>query len=205
MARKSEAEATSLARKGDPYVTHTGEVIEEDVKPWERDANLPTTRATITPSNFKPSKRRTIQELPGGASTVNGVACVFMYTVCGLNDREIADALKITDNDVREVRKLSAYTECFDIVLSELLSNNSDLLQSRIAAMSHTALDTVIDIATRGKKEETRLTASRDILDRSGARPQDNVAKRSASLNELRIVVTNGDAKVDIQVNGEQV
>lgn len=200
MARRKQQQTTALARPGDPLVMADGTVLEEDV---EQELEQPKQR--ITAQQFKPSKRRSVQDLPAPTGVINAVATVFMYSVLGLSEREIAEALNIESSQVKHIKKHSAYTECFDLVLNEFLSANSDLLQSRIAAHMHTAFDGVLDIAQRGKQENNRLRANIDILDRGGARPQDNVNRRASSGNELRIVIVDDDKSVNVEVNGENV
>jgi hypothetical protein len=153
--------------------------------------------------NFRPLKKRNLKELPAETGTINGVAAVFMYTMLGIGDREIADALLIDVRRVEEVRAHSAYRECFDIVVGEFINKNSDMLAARIAAYSHSALDTVGSIAINGKKEENQLRASIDLLDRAGVRPKDMEGKAQTNKSELRIIVVDGAKDVSVNVHME--
>ena len=158
--------------------------------------------------SFRPLKKRNIKDLPAEVPMINGVGAVFMYTLLGVSDREIAEALKVTVSEVEQVRAHTAYKECFDIVVAEFISKNSDLLAARIAAYSHSALDTVGNIALNGKKEETKLRASIDLLDRAGVKAKDVEARNLGNKgNELRIVVVEPGADTKLQfefdTNGE--
>ena len=200
MARPKKMNGTALARPGDPLVLSDGSTIEEEVEKPD-----PVPHEQINARTFRSSKRRSVQELPAPVKTVNVISVVLMYTLMGLSDREIAEALDVKIAQIKEIRDHSAYVECFDCVLNELLSANSDLLQSRISAHASMALDGVISIARDGKQENNRLRASQDILDRAGARPQDNVNKRAQTMNELRIVIVDGDKKLDVNLNGQDL
>lgn len=203
--RKGGTTGTALARVGDPLIAEDGKQI--DPEGYVGGKPLPKERPAIVleAESFRPLKKRNLKELPAEIGTVNGVAAVFMYTMLGIGDREIADALGIDVQRVEDVRAHTAYKECFDIVVSEFINKNSDLLAARIAAYSHSALDVVGNIALNGKKEENQLRASIDMLDRAGVRPKDMVEKNTASKSELRIIVVDGakDVSVNVNLNGE--
>lgn len=136
---------------------------------------------------------------------MNAVGVVFMLTLMGVGDREIADNLKTNVEQINWIRHTPAYVECFNTVIGEFINANSDLLSARIAAFSSTAVNTIGALAEHGKKEETKLRASQDILDRAGVRPKD-VAERSVIKNDLRIIIVDGDEdnKRSFEVSMEQ-
>src|SRR3954447_568709 len=103
-----------LARPGDPYVTFRGQVVQP-----ENDYEEKESVGILTPTSFKAAKKRTLKELPAPVNVINGVAAVFMYTALGIGDREICKALKITMEDLQQIKKHSAYSECFEIVSQE--------------------------------------------------------------------------------------
>lgn len=186
--------ARGLARDGDPYVTHKGKVIQPD----EIRADAPDKIAKH--KVFKANKRRTIKELPALPGMLRGISCVFVYTVMGLSDREIGELLNISVTDVRQVRLTSGYEEVFNIVSAEFISAQSKHLSARIASYAENALTTVADLSQNGEKEETKLRASMDLLDRGGIRPKDVEQRTNQQGNELRITIVKGDANV--AVNG---
>lgn len=195
-----------LARPGDPLVTGKGETIEPINKPEKKKgASELITPQTIDPAQYRPTKKRVLKELPAEARVITAVGAVFMYTLLGVGDREIADTLNTSVDDVIALRNHSAYGECFQIIHGEFINANSDLLTSRIAAYSQTALQTVGDLVQTGKKEEVRLRASIDMLDRAGVRPKDQEQRQSSMTNDLRIIIIDGNAKndIEIEINGE--
>ena len=201
MSYKKRAPSKDLAIPGDPLVTEHGEIIYEDSpadKVKQRTHN-------VNAFNFKSTKKRQLKDIPGPVSLINAVACIFMYTTLGVGDREIQDALKITSPEFDQIKKHSAYNECFEIIASEFINANSALLSSRIAAYSHAALTSVANIALNGKKEENILRASDSLLDRAGVSPKENASRGQQDNNTLRIVVIDGEKHVGIELNGSMV
>jgi hypothetical protein len=184
----------ALARPGDPLVTGDGKIVEPEGfhNGKESASGVDREKQTINPAMFRPAKRRNMNELPAERQLMNAIGVVFMLTVMGVGDREIADNLKTTVEEVNWIRHHAAYNECFNNVISEFVNANSELLAARIAAYADGALKTVGELATHGKKEETKLRASQDILDRAGVRPKD-VAERAIVKNDLRIIIIEGD------------
>src|SRR5258706_11192550 len=174
MKVKKRKQPNALARPGDPLITETGMIVYED-SPVDKARQQ---QHTVNASNFAPKKKRNLKELPGPVSLINAIACVFMYTTLGVGDREIMDALKITSIELKQIKTHSAYDECFEIVTSAFIDANSDLLSSRIASYSHMALTSVAELARGGKKEETRMRASADLLDRAGVAPKENALRQ---------------------------
>jgi hypothetical protein len=148
--------AKPLAKWGDPYLTLDGKVISPDAINGGIDESVPK----INLAEYKPSKKRTIRDLPAPVPTLKGIACVFMFTTLGLGDREIADALGISVEQMKGLKSSPAYAECFEAVTSEFISVNSELINARIAAYSHDALSEIANVALRGKEERNRLRGS---------------------------------------------
>lgn len=200
---KSKKPGTGLARPGDPLVTGKGDVIEPDNKPAPE---VLKEQHVIDPAEYRPKKKRNLKELPGEARIITAVGAVFMYTMLGVGDREIADTLGMSTEQLKRLRGHSAYGECFQIIHGDFISSSSDLLSSRIAAYSHTALRTVGHLAESAKKEEVRFRASADLLDRAGVRPKDQAERAIMDSNDLRIIIVDGSKSEDdltVEVEGE--
>lgn len=192
-----------LAQPGDPLVLPDGQIIEPDEQYEDEDeVAARKMRRSLDPASFRAQKRRSAKEMPAPPSVMNAVAVVFTGTMLGLGDREMCEQLKITAEELEQVRSHSAYAEVFETVLGEFLSANAELLQSRLAAYSHSALTQVHTIAKSGKNETNRLNASRDILDRAGHRAQDNQKRGQSGVNELRIVYIDEEKQTRIEING---
>jgi hypothetical protein len=186
--------AKPLAKAGDPFVNPDGTVVPPDRIHGGVDMSIPKPKA----EEFKPHKKRTLKDLPAPVPTLNGVACVFMYTTLGLGDREIADTLKITVKQLKELRAHPAYAECFEAVTSEFININSDMINARIAAYSHDALTQIASIALNGKEERNKLRGSMYLMNAGGYGDKTNMPGASAK-NDLRIVIIGKDQDVRIE------
>jgi hypothetical protein len=137
---------------------------------------------------------------------MNAVGAVMMYSFFGVGDREIAQALKCSVQDIEEIRAHSAYAEYLELIGTEIISAESENVTHRIAAYAHGALDTIAHVSRNGKLESNRLRASIDIMDRGGFNPK-MVAEKQVSLkNVLRIQVLDeyGQGKaMNIEINQE--
>lgn len=207
MAKECKALAKPLARPGDPYITPGGVEVQPEKTAFDKE------QPKLTAKNFKPQQRRTVNDLPAPPNVMNGVGAVFAYTVLGVGDREICDVLKITTAQLKSLRNHTAYAEFFDIVSSEFINANSELITARIAAYSHAALTTVADVAFNDPKakSETRLKAADSLLDRGGFAAKENILRGKTGVNDLRIVLIKDDAQVSVDIhnsdggyNGEQ-
>lgn len=183
-----------LAKWGDPYVLPDGRIVPPDRPDGTVDASLPK----IDAKEFKAHKKRGLKDLPAPVPTLNGVACVFMYTCLGLGDREIADTLKITVKQLKELRSHPAYAECFEAVTNEFININSDMINARIAAYSHDALTQIAKIALNGKEERNQLRGSMYLMGAGGYGDKTNHAA-SVAKNDLRIVIIGKDQEVQIE------
>jgi hypothetical protein len=187
--------AKPLAKWGDPYITLDGKVVSPDAINGGIDESVPKINLT----EYKPSRKRTIRDLPAPVPTLKGIACVFMFTTLGLGDREIADALGISVEQMKGLKSSPAYAECFEAVTSEFISVNSELINARIAAYSHDALSEIANVALRGKEERNRLRGSMYLMGAGGYGDKSKVAASSAARNDLRIVIIGKDQDVRIE------
>jgi len=162
---------------------------------------------TPDPESFRPDTSRVLKDISTALPIFNAAAVIFVFTLYGISDVEICDATKVTMEELNNIRKHRIYTEIFNAVLSEFVNSNSSLLQARIASMSHMALGRIADLAQFSELDTVAFTASKDLLDRSGARPEDLRKTNSQIMNELRIVVEDetSQAKVRVMHNGKDV
>ena len=208
MARKANGKTNGhqvqLARQGDPLVTVKGEVI-----PAEREGDdvsspsVPLPSTAVAFKDYQPIVKRVISDLRSPPQAVNVAIVILGYTLLGISDGEVCSATNLTLEEVFKVRASRIYSEAFENIMRELINANSEFIECRVAAYSGMALGQVASIAAAGKRENNRLTASRDILDRAGHRPQDNAARQNSGMNELHIVITNSkdDVTTEIKLN----
>lgn len=185
-----------FAQPGDPLVDSRGDVLTEDT-PESFEAALPALVTTAPEaSSFTASERRVLSDLPAEAKLMHAVAAVMTYTILGISDSEIEFATGLTRSEIEQLKSSFAYSETFDMVLSELISTNAQFLQSRVAAYSNKALDQIAMTAFTSRKEELRFAGSKDLLDRA-----DKHSGMSASKSdEFRVVITNKSDEVQTEV-----
>jgi phage terminase small subunit len=63
--------------------------------------------------------------------------------------------------------------------LEELQKERRERIQNRLAAMATTAAEMIFELAQGAESENVRLTALKDILDRSGYKPTDKVENKN--------------------------
>jgi hypothetical protein len=177
-----------LPRPGDPYVTKDGEVIQpdsradiglRDTKPWD-----------VKPADFRALKRQNLKDIPAETSVINACAVALTYTMLGISDREIQLTMKITEDQLERIREHEIYTTVYEAFKDELINVNSASLHARIAGMAHESLTNVIHLANTATKEDTKLRANTDLLDRAGTRIADQAERNKSRPSGLRIIVT---------------
>lgn len=199
---KYKGREITLARVGDPYVSATGKIYKPVDSNQSREKNPIVELPPIDPKTFRVRRKRTLKDLPAPINVMHGVAAVFMYTILGLGDREIANALKCGAEDIKGLRDHPAYTELFESVSKTFIDFNSDLIHARIAAMGHAALTSVADIAVNGQKEADKLRASQDLLNRGG-HVAEHMKQMQGGMTALRILVVDGTKSLGIELNGK--
>lgn len=201
--RKPKPSASgTLARAGDPLVLANGEIIEPE--PDEEleespDSSLPQTAVPF--KAYRPIARRVLNDLRAPTNSINVACVVCMYTLLGISDSEICEATGLDGSQVMRVRDARIYSEVFENIMRELINANSEYIECRIASYSGRALDNIAHIATHSKKENNKLFASKDLLDRAGHRPQDNASRQNTGMNELHIVITGPKDNVDVRLD----
>jgi hypothetical protein len=191
-----------LARVGDPFVTPDGSLV----APMYPEDYFPRLKedTKIDPIKFRGKRRRNINELPAAPNIMTACGAVMLYTMYGVGDREIANALKCTVIDIEEIRAHPAYGEYLELIGTEIITAESDNITHRLAAYAHGALDTVAHVSRNGKLENNRLRASIDILDRGGFAPKAVAEKQVSLKNVLRIQVMDDNGKnrdMDIELS----
>lgn len=202
-SHNSHPKTRSLAKPGDPLVTASGEVVEpeSDGEDMGQASQLVPPSTPVPFKVYRPISKRVMSDLRAPAQAVNVSAVVLVYTLLGLSDSELCEATGLSAIDVAKVRDSRIYSECFGSVMTELINANSEYIECRISAYSGLALNNVADIAQRAKNQAIKLAASKDLLDRAGHRPQDQMSRASAGLNELHIVITSPNDSVETKID----
>src|SRR5262245_19004611 len=185
-----------LPRPGDPLVLANGRIIQPEsvAKLGVIDPEI----IDVEPKDFKPIAVRNMADFAAEPKMVVACGAVLALTMMGVSDREIMETLRFSDEQMHRARTHEVYTEMFNAFYTELINANSNSLQARIAAYAHGALSNVAHIAATAKRDDVRLTANRDILDRAGTKMADRVEQEKGKVSSLRISILKDDTKIEI-------
>jgi hypothetical protein len=193
---------SGLAKAGDPLTDVNGEILEpEEDDDWEAPVPIPVPSTPVPFKAYRPIARRVMSELRAPSQAVNVSLVILGYTLLGISDAEICEATNLTGEQVSKVRDSRTYSDAFELIMRELISANSEYVECRLAAYSGMALNNVADIARTAKNRATKLAANKDLLDRAGHRPQDQATKQNSGMNELHIVITTPDDRIEAQID----
>lgn len=188
----------ALARPGDPLVTAKGEVLQPKVH--EKKIEGTAEQFKIAPEKFRGKKQHNVRDLPAPPNVMHAVGAVMMYSIMNVGDREIADQLKCTVEEVVAIRQHVAYQEVFESFFENVVSHNADSIQGRIASYASKAVSKVVHLMDNAQNEKVQFDASKDILDRGGFRPRDVDTKAGMANNTLRIQINRADGKEDLDI-----
>jgi len=185
-----------LPSPGDPLVTADGRVIQPDsLSDLGLTDPIPI---DVEPKDFRSIHTRNMEDLAAEPRMVVACAAILTMTMLGISDREILETLKISDEQLRKAREHDVYSDCFNACYKELINANSASLQARIAGYAHGALTNVVKIASTAKRDDVRLAANRDILDRAGTKAADQADREKGKTTSLRIAILKGDATIEV-------
>lgn len=136
---------------------------------------------------FKGLENRRREDLPtdGNAMTVTALICV--YELFGLNVFDMANVLNCTEADIERVRESDAYGEFGHAVMENALKINAKEVNGIMEGFSKVAAMAMVKESLLAEEAKDRITAAKDIMDRSGFRPADIVEYRHKHEGELVI------------------
>lgn len=192
----------ALPSPGDPLVLSDGRVIQPDSL---SDLGLADPKPLdVLPKDFRATTARNLEEIAADPKTIVASGAVISLTLLGISDREIMETLRFSREQLEKIRDQDVYAEFFNAFYKELINANSASLQARIAGYAHGALTNVAVIAATAKRDDVRLAANRDILDRAGTKVADAAERDKGKTTSLKISILRGDevvaSNIDISV-----
>lgn len=166
----------------------TGKVIKHDAGKFVSVPNASEAQRIIARTKM------TVAELPLPPKQLSAVAMVAFYTLYGLSDRDISIALdnRLSEDQIKHIRKLDAYSEFMEIAKKNMLHTEAETVRELFEQHAPKAAQKIIGLA-ESDVEVLAFKASQDILDRAGHRPADIVEHRHKMEDALHIVVTRKD------------
>jgi hypothetical protein len=141
--------------------------------------------------------QRRLRDLPENTRTMNGIAAVLGYTLFGLSDDDIAEAIGTTTDRIVSIRQLPSYQLLRNDAITNVISAEQSDVRELFVKHSRKAVHTVVE-GMNAKKTSDRLKAAGDILDRSGFRPADVVEHRHRLEGGLTIEIVRKTNTVPI-------
>jgi hypothetical protein len=137
--------------------------------------------------------RRSLSDMPLPAAQLNVVSAVCLYTLIGLSDRDIAEALVVDLQRVERIKMLDAYATIQDQVVKSIIDEEASDVRSIFAANARNAALTMVSLAKDADNEVVKFKANQDVLDRAGHRPADVVLVKGQIDSTLRVVYVEED------------
>jgi hypothetical protein len=128
---------------------------------------------------------------------MNGISAVLCYTLFGLSDEDIAEAIITSVDHIERIRALPSYTAMRNDIIMNVLNAERDDVRELFVKHSRKAVNTVV-ASMDAKKVRDRLHAASDILDRGGFRPADVVEHRHKIDGGLTIEVIRKDSSAPV-------
>jgi hypothetical protein len=132
------------------------------------------------------SSRRVASDLPAPPQQMNAISLVVMYTLYGLDDKNIALVTSLSDKQIGNIKMTDAYDTMYKQVTKSITDADTDDVRNLIQAGARTAAYKIKD-ALGSENEVLAFKAAQDILDRSGHRPADVVEHKHSMSGGLTI------------------
>ena len=133
--------------------------------------------------------RRNVAELPTVGPGMNAISLVLLYSIWGLSEQDIAIQTGLSNDQVKNIRKLDEYKTLSNDVLKNILEHEANDIRTFFAQNATHAAKKIVDIAIQ-EDGALGFKASQDILDRAGFRPAD-VHEHRIKMDALQIEVIN--------------
>lgn len=203
-------EMSDLAKPGDPYIDGSGKTIEADDFSEKSDTDIVIRRREVLPkfSHFQPAKERKIDDLPEADQQQQTVIiAVIGLRMLGLDPVDIQDMLGASMGEIERIMNLPSTQATFEKMFKGMISVNADTVQGRIASYANNAVSVVVDMMNNAEtRDDVRLKAAQDVLDRSGTNADQFFTSGDDSHSaddELRITIMDeegGSEKVSVEI-----
>lgn len=136
--------------------------------------------------------RRKVADLPELPRTMNAISVVLAYTMFGLDDEEIAIATNLTIDQIGRMKVNDAYTQMHEALVQSVLHSETDVVRELLAKNAKNAAKVMVEALETGNRAD-RISAAKDVLDRSGHRAADIVEHRHRMDGGLVIEIVKRD------------
>lgn len=199
---------SDLPLPGDPYIMGVGDVYTEDNKDVASTVDDTLQRSVVQRFvTFAPVRKVSTDATPEADSDMQkAISLVIALRLMGMDNVSIAETAGVTVGEIDRISQLPATQHTFELMIRNVIGNNSNNIQGRIASHANGAIATVIelmeDVETRS---DVRLKAAQDVLDRSGTGAREffsNEMDQQGREDELNIVIMDDEnEKERVKIN----
>lgn len=155
----------------DPLLLGDGEQIKPTSAQTFARVEIPSnTSAQRLVSNVN----RKLVDLPGLPEQLNTYSVILIYTISGLSDSEISIATGIKPQQVKRIREQSAYQQLESFVIDAVREQTKNDVVGLLAQKEVRAAERVSELVD-SIDEKVALSAAKDILDRRGHVPKQQI------------------------------
>ena len=145
---------------------------------------------------------RKLADLPALPEQMNSFAAILVYTASGLSDSEISIALSLKAAQIKRMREHSTYQQLESYMIDAVREQSKQNVVSILAEKEVKAAERVGELVD-SLDEKVALAASKDILDRRGHAPKQQIDVRAEMMNTFRIEVIdkrdNSNKIIDVE------
>lgn len=159
----------NLPLPGDPYVHGVGRVVapkDENIQDYAGKVREVMPRLV----SFVPIKEKKRDQLPAQDPKEQvAISAVMALRLQGFDPIDIADFFGTTIKKIEDILTSPEAQTSFEMLFFNLINHNASSLQGRISSYAGKALDAVVDLIEKENvRQDVKLKAAQDILDRSG-------------------------------------
>lgn len=201
--------------KGQPIVLPNGDVInptedtadkvvkvEEKEQVSAADADMAELMSALDEGNYSETFKRTMADMTVDTKQMTTSFVIMSYTMWGLDDAAISILLKVSIDDIEDIKTTEHYTRLHKELLEGIRYAEEATIHGYLTQRARKAA-IVMGAALTSKSVDVRMTAAKDILDRTGFRPADKVEHTHRFEDELQIVLVSEKETKTIDVSVE--
>lgn len=194
MARNKQ----SLVEPDAPLITANG-AVQPTVSSMYKRVELPSATEAV---RLVSTTRRKLADLPALPKQLNAYSVVLVYTASGLSDTEIEIATGFTVAQIQLLREHDAYKTLEQMVFTAAREEAQGVVKGILVKAEVRAAEKISELV-EFEDPKIALVAAKDILDRGGHKPREQLDVRHTMMNAFRIeVVDRRDEKViDMEVD----
>lgn len=184
----------ALPASGEPLKLADGTLVYpggKTVKP-QREPQMVEVPSNTKAQRLVAATRRKLVDLPAVPKQMNIMSVVIMYTLLGIQDHEIALATELTVDQIKLIKEHEIYGRLMEDVATNIIAQDTNELQTIIASHAKAAVGKIVEHLDN-EDGKTSLGAAKDLLDRAGYRPADQVEHRHTMEGGLVIRVIKRD------------